>query len=276
MGAFLIDIDDNTIRTIHADGDGKNEFFSEDKDYEAHVAENVRTRVAPEDRVMVERYFAIPYVLRQLENKNSYSLVYRGIDNGGKSSYRKATFMKAFTNDEHHYIFIGFELIDTEQALLQEKESLNEEKERFENVKEAFTSVMANVIEARDVDSGEHVNRVKGYSQMMAMQVMEDCPEYELTQSKVRYITMASALHDIGKIMIPDAILLKPGRLTEEEFDIMKTHSEKGCQILDKLVLGFDEEFLRYAKEICRWHHEKYDGKGYPDGLVGDEIPISA
>lgn len=89
-------------------------------------------------------------------------------------------------------------------------------------------------------------------------------------------ISDAAALHDIGKIAIPDEVLLKPGRLTPEEFEIMKTHTTKGCEILESLNYAQDEEYYRYSYEICRHHHERWDGKGYPDGLKGNQIPIWA
>jgi putative two-component system response regulator len=105
---------------------------------------------------------------------------------------------------------------------------------------------------------------------------MEDYPEFELTPELVDVITSASALHDVGKIMIPDSILLKPGRLTNEEYEIMKTHTISGTEILKKMPADWDKTYMKISMEICRHHHEKYDGRGYPDGLKGDSIPISA
>ena len=105
---------------------------------------------------------------------------------------------------------------------------------------------------------------------------MEDYPEYDLTKEKIDIIESVSALHDIGKIAIPDRILLKPGRLTSEEFEYMKSHTIRGCELLDSIKEDRNDDTMKYAYEICRHHHERYDGKGYPDGLVGDEIPICA
>ncbi len=99
-------------------------------------------------------------------------------------------------------------------------------------------------------------------------------PAYGLTPEKIEKITMAASMHDVGKISIPDAILNKPGRLTAEEFEIMKSHTTKGFDILNSIEVGQDDEFSTYCREICRYHHERYDGRGYPDRLVGDEIPI--
>ena len=105
---------------------------------------------------------------------------------------------------------------------------------------------------------------------------MELFPDSGLTQEKINVIVRASALHDIGKIAIPDGILLKPGKLTPEEFEIMKSHTTKGCKILKLLDIVQDNEQLTTSYEICRHHHERYDGKGYPDQLKGDDIPLSA
>ena len=99
---------------------------------------------------------------------------------------------------------------------------------------------------------------------------------YQVSRAERSLINTAAALHDIGKITIDDKILNKPGRLTKEEFDIMKTHTLIGAEMLDNLDLYRDEPLVKIAYQICRWHHERYDGKGYPDGLVGDQIPISA
>lgn len=136
--------------------------------------------------------------------------------------------------------------------------------------------ILGTVVEYRNLESGQHIERVKGYTKLLAERLMEDYPEYGLTQKEVDVIVSASALHDIGKIAIPDSILLKPGRLTEEEFEYMKSHTTKGGEILNSIKNVWDEEYGKVSYEICRHHHERYDGRGYPDGWKGDQIPLSA
>lgn len=153
---------------------------------------------------------------------------------------------------------------------------LKEQAKKLEESNEKIIEILGTVVECRNLESGEHIKRVKGLTRILALQVMKDCPEYELDVVKVEAIVAASSLHDVGKISIPDHILLKPGRLTEEEFVIMKSHTVKGCEILDKIEGIWDEEYKEMSYQICRYHHERYDGCGYPDKLVGDEIPISA
>lgn len=110
----------------------------------------------------------------------------------------------------------------------------------------------------------------------MLRQLVKVTDAYPLTEADIALITTASSLHDIGKIRIPEEILNKPGRLTVEEFKIMKTHSELGADIIKDMDFPQDHPLVHTAWEICRWHHERWDGKGYPDGLTGEEIPISA
>lgn len=136
--------------------------------------------------------------------------------------------------------------------------------------------ILGTVVEYRNLESGQHIERVKGYTRLLAERLMIDYPEYGLTQKEVDVIVSASALHDIGKIAIPDSILLKPGRLTEEEFEYMKSHTTKGGEILNSIKNVWDEEYGKVSYEICRHHHERYDGRGYPDGLKGEAIPLSA
>lgn len=142
------------------------------------------------------------------------------------------------------------------------------------NVK--IIDILGTVVECRNLESGEHVKRVKGFTRILAEQAMKDYPEYGLTPEFIDMIFSASALHDVGKIAISDGILLKPGRLTKEEFDIMKTHTIKGCEVLEHIEDVWDETYGRISYEICRSHHERYDGRGYPDGLEGENIPVSA
>lgn len=132
------------------------------------------------------------------------------------------------------------------------------------------------IVEYRDSESGNHVHRVKSYTEAVAESVMRNFPEYKLTPRAVKRIASASVLHDLGKIAIPDSILLKPGKLTAEEFEIMKSHTVKGGEILLHAKGAWDTDFNQLCYDICRHHHEKYDGRGYPDHLKGEEIPIAA
>lgn len=134
----------------------------------------------------------------------------------------------------------------------------------------------AGIIEERDLTSGNHVKRLKTYTRILAEEVAKECPEYGLTEDFIDQLTLACVLHDVGKIAIPDSILLKPGKLTEAEFETMKTHTTAGARVVDKLPDSAGEEYKNLCREICLFHHEKYDGKGYPTGLKGDDIPISA
>jgi len=154
--------------------------------------------------------------------------------------------------------------------------SIEEKNHELENMGRDVIDFTADLIEERDVTSGFHMKRLKENVRVLAGEVARQCPEYGLTQEKINEIALASVLHDVGKIGVPDSILLKPGKLTPEEFDIIKTHTTIGARIIDRLPDSVGTDYKKYCREICLFHHEKYDGKGYPTGLKGDEIPISA
>ena len=139
-----------------------------------------------------------------------------------------------------------------------------------------MVDALSAIIEHRSAESGQHILRIRHFTQILLEEVMRSCPEYGLTENTIEIISSASALHDVGKISIPDAVLNKPGRLEADEWEIMKTHALMGCQILENLQNVTDETYLRYAHNICHYHHERWDGTGYPEGLAGDEIPICA
>ena len=140
-------------------------------------------------------------------------------------------------------------------------------------------SILSHVVEFRNSESGQHVLHIRTLTDLLLHQLARKTDRYQLDESDISLISTASALHDIGKIMIPDEILNKPGRLTEEEYAVIKTHTTEGAKILKDLSSGIgraDEPLLQVAHAICRWHHERWDGGGYPDKLCGDEIPIAA
>lgn len=154
--------------------------------------------------------------------------------------------------------------------------SIRKYARKLNKMNEEIILILGSVVESRDMESGEHIFRVKGYTGILAEEMMHRYPEYNLTPKQVQLIISASALHDIGKIAIPDSILLKPGKLTPEEYEIMKGHSRKGFELLQKVASVWDDDYMKVCGEIACYHHERYDGKGYPDGLKGEEIPISA
>ena len=136
--------------------------------------------------------------------------------------------------------------------------------------------LMGTIVEFRNLESGEHIQRVKMFTCIMGQTMMQLYPDSGLTEEQLDLIVAASPLHDIGKITVSDTILLKPCRLTPEEFELMKAHTTSGVEILRSISGIWDEAYGQVSYDICRYHHERYDGRGYPDGLKGEEIPLSA
>jgi putative two-component system response regulator len=165
--------------------------------------------------------------------------------------------------------------ISIEVELENRTKELVESQRKLEQNNEFLINALSSVVEFRSLESGEHINRVRYFTKLFLKYIMQFYPKYGITEKQAQLIVSASALHDIGKIAIPDSILLKPGRLTASEFEEMKKHTIYGCEILDKFKQE-DNEFFRYCYDICRYHHERYDGNGYPDKLKGNQIPIWA
>lgn len=154
---------------------------------------------------------------------------------------------------------------------------VSEQYEESAKSNQLMIAVLSHIVEFRNGESGSHVMHVNKIAEVLLNQLILHTDRYNLTQSDIALITTAASLHDIGKIAIPEEILNKPGRLTDEEFAIVKQHASIGANMLLDLPMNHQEvPLVRMAIEICRWHHERYDGRGYPDGLAGDEIPIGA
>ncbi len=139
-----------------------------------------------------------------------------------------------------------------------------------------MVEILSHIVEFRNGESGLHILHVSTFTEMILKHLLTITDKYPLTPAEIKTICNASALHDIGKMSVPEAILNKPGRLTREEFEIMKNHAADGEKLLKDLPYRRNEMLIKISCEICRWHHERYDGSGYPDGLKGDDIPISA
>ena len=165
--------------------------------------------------------------------------------------------------------------ISIENELKIRTKELFESKKQIEQSNIFLINALSSVVEFRSLESGEHIQRVKKFTEIMLRHWRALYGEETFTDEQIELIVNASALHDIGKIAIPDNILLKPGRLTDEEYEEMKKHTIYGCQMLEKFKQE-ENEFYRYCYDICRYHHERYDGRGYPDGIKGEDIPIWA
>lgn len=139
-----------------------------------------------------------------------------------------------------------------------------------------MVDILAHIVEFRNNECGLHVKNVQSYTEILLRCLLKITNKYKLSENDIELIKDASAFHDIGKISVPDAILNKPGRFTNEEFNIMKSHSAEGAKMIADLPFYKDEAIVKLSYEIARWHHERWDGRGYPDGLKGDDIPISA
>ena len=157
-------------------------------------------------------------------------------------------------------------LMNLVSAQIYEKEESND----------LMIEILSRVVEFRNHESGEHVRNVRTITELLLHKLVQKTDIYPLSEENITMIKTAAALHDIGKITTPEEILNKPGKLTAEEFEIMKDHAAAGARILEDMPYGQDKPLFRYALEICHWHHERWDGHGYPDGLWGEQIPISA
>lgn len=162
------------------------------------------------------------------------------------------------------------------EKLSKQNDILRKQAAQLRHMNEVMIDALSSIVEFRNLESEQHVKRVRALCICLGTCVMNLYPEYELTPEKVDMIGRASGLHDIGKIVIPDNIILKPGKLTEDEFEVIKSHTTKGAEMIKKVLHLEDQVFCDYAYEIARHHHEKYDGSGYPDGQKGEEISVAA
>lgn len=209
----------------------------------------------------------IPVIIISSENSASY--VRRAYEMGA-SDYISRPFDVQVV---HQRVSNAIKLYAKQRRLISLVTDQIREKEKNNQM---MISILSQIVEFRNSESGSHVLHINIITGMLLERLMQKTDQYRLQWSDQFLITTASALHDIGKIGIDEKILNKPGKLTKEEFEIMKTHTLIGASMLKSIEMYQNEKLLQVVYQICRWHHERYDGKGYPDGLKGEEIPISA
>ena len=147
---------------------------------------------------------------------------------------------------------------------------------RKEKNNELLVSILSHAVEFRSGEGGTHMSHVGTVTGLLLRRLVDKTDRYHLESVDLEAIQMAAGLHDIGKLLIPEDILNKPTELTPEEFEIVKHHTQLGAKLITELPIYQNERLIKYALEVCRWHHERWNGEGYPDGLKGDEIPIAA
>ncbi len=172
-----------------------------------------------------------------------------------------------------HRVMSVFMIADKRNELADMLSAQMYENEKDNNL---MIEILSHIVEFRNGESGLHVLHVHAITELLLKALVKKTDKYPLSSKEIRLIGNASALHDIGKISVPSEILNKPGRFTPEEFDIMKRHTVEGERMLNDIPFRQNEVLVKISCQICRWHHERWDGRGYPDGLSGDEIPISA
>ena len=175
-----------------------------------------------------------------------------------------------------HKKHLEIQVDDQTRVLKKQFLYLKKQEEKLRNSNERVIDTIATIVEFRSMESSYHLKRIKGFVRTLALAAMNNYPELGLTSHYIDVITQASAMHDIGKISVPDSILLKPGRLTSEEFEVMKSHTTRGSEVIEMLKDVQDKEYYEICLDICRHHHERWDGGGYPDGLKGKENSIPA
>ena len=240
--------------------------------------------VCKEHRDYFESQIKREDILKRFEDSPSFCINFQAVD----EHYYQAKFSADSDGGKVVGIIFGIQNIDVPyrneldrqkriEKLVEERTADLEEKNRtLSRVSEGVLELLGELVEKRSEESGAHIQRVKTFTEILARSVMQNLPRYGLTEHDISIISYVSPLHDFGKIMIPDQILTKPGKLSDDEFDVVKTHCEVGHSLIKKMESVWDDEYIEVAGDVCLNHHEKWNGDGYPRGLKGDEIPISA
>ena len=166
---------------------------------------------------------------------------------------------------------------ELQQKINDQTSMIKEKNQELKNTNDKLIEVMSTITEFRSMESSNHIKRVKTYTRIIAEMCLRLYPDtYKLNEDYINSMVSASALHDIGKISISDSILFKAGRLNPDEFEVIKSHTTLGCEMIQQIGDLASEELMKISYNVCRYHHERYDGSGYPDALTGEDIPIEA
>ncbi len=280
--AFLINTKNHTFEVIKSTGhfDRRNDYIP---DFEAFIKTYIKRDVYFEDVESMLEVTSLSALSKKLETVGAYTFTYRDISRGEPYYY----IMRASKGDDDNIGIVITNINDEYHRANQEKgaledslrftqEELHEKTLAIERTNSVIVDLLGDVIESFREDGIKNSHKFKGLTYILGCQIMEDHPELKLDRKYISQISEASVLHDIGKITIPDAILFKNEKLSKEEYEIVKSHITNNEKLLRKLKSIYNRDSYRLIMDVCKYHHERYDGSGYPDGLKGDEIPLSA
>lgn len=215
----------------------------------------------------------IPVFLITSETDPSY--LQKGFDLGAVDVITKPFAISFIKRRIENIIELYKHRYSLQQIVNQQIQRIQYQERELYDATRSIIDTLSTAIEFRDCESGDHVNRIRKITRALLNELVRN-NEYQFTPRQIELIGDAAVMHDVGKIAISDQILNKPGRLTKEEFEIMKTYTIRGCELLENIEQLKKSDLYEYCYDICRHHHERYDGNGYPDGLKGDEISIWA
>lgn len=216
----------------------------------------------------------MPVILITAESSESAAI--KGYELGASDIINKPFNPNIVIRRVENMIQLSLHQFHLETMIQEQMSTLEQQARKIKQTSNFVIDVLSTVVEFRSGESGSHIKRMRSVTEFLMQTLSQKHPELYITDEQIELVSSASTLHDIGKIAIPDAVLNKPGKLTAEEFEIMKTHTTKGCEILKSIDYVQDEEYFSYCYEICRHHHERWDGRGYPDGIKGNDIPLCA
>ena len=280
--AFLVNLKDHTFEickqtSIFA---RRNSFTP---DFEAYIQAYIKKDVYFEDidTMLLETDFV--NLRAKLDEVQSFTINYRDISRGMPYYYlirftkgENNLMMVLITNINAEYASANQNIDELEQEIRSKEQEIFEKNNIIKNVNTSLVDLIGDIVETHRENGSKKSYKFKGLTYIFANQLMKDHPELNLTQEQIYSISEASAIHDIGKLAIPDEVIYKEGKLTSEEFEIIKTHTLEGEKLLSKLKNIYDDNYFQILSDVCKYHHERFDGDGYPNGLKGDEIPLSA
>lgn len=233
---------------------------------EEDYANGYLEHIYPEDQIRI-----LEHVEAKQKKKENIDITYRVMDDAGEIRWLQVRGIH-FGEASGYPIYL---MLRTDITLIMEaQKQIEEEQARYKKYADNVIDTLSNLVEFRDLASGEHIKRTRGLTRIILECYNKKYPEFAISSNTVEKISRAAALHDVGKIAITDTILNKPAKLTQEEMEVMKTHTLKGYEIIKALDIEEDREQKQYSMDIAKYHHERWDGKGYPEHLKGDEIPL--